>query len=141
MDLIISHSDVVWHPIAICVCGCMSVSWEVVRAIVHPVAVIVVVGVGADPVAVHVVPLAVIGRERVVSVGVAVVVVVVVHDTGVVGRCVQAHSGAVPVAQHDLACHWLHVSARVACVAERCVSGPCLRGGGPVWESHVQLPL
>ena len=99
----------------------MSVSWEVVRAIVPSVAVVVVVGVGADPVSVHVVPLAGIGRERVVSVGVAVVVVVVVHGPGVVGRGVQAHCGAVPVAQHDLACHWLHVSARVVCVAERCV--------------------
>ena len=137
----IGHSDLVWHPVAVGVCGCMSVAWEVVYAIVDAVSVVIVVGVRTDPVAVHVVPLAVIGRERVVSVGVAVVVVVVVHGPGVVGRGVQAHCGAVPVAQHDLACHWLHVSARVACVAERCVSGPCLRGSGSVWERHVQLSL
>ena len=118
MYLSIRHADLVWHPVAVRVGVGVRVAWEVVDAIVGAVAVVVVVGVRSDPVAVHVVPLAVIGRERVVSVGVAVVVVVVVHGSGVVGRGVQAHCGAVPVAQHDLACHWLHVSARVACVAE-----------------------
>ena len=63
----------------------MRMAWEVVHAVVHTVAVVVVVGVGSDPVAVQVVPLCVIGGEGVVNIGVAVVVVIVVDRPSVVG--------------------------------------------------------
>ena len=56
----------------------MRMAWEVVHAIVHPVTVVVVVGVGSDSVPVHVVPFGVIGWEGVFIVGETVVVVVIV---------------------------------------------------------------
>ena len=114
MDLCVCHSDLIWHPVAVRVGVGVRVSWEVVDAIVGPVAVVVVVGVRTDAVAVQVVPLRFIGRERVVIVGEAVVVVVVINGTSVVGRGVQAHCGAVPIDQHDLACCGLDLRPGVA---------------------------
>ena len=91
----------------------MCVPREVVHAVVGAVAVVVVVGVGADPVAVHVVPLGVVQRERVIRVVPAVVVVIVVHGTGVVLVGVDADGGPVAVAQHYLAGYGLHLGALV----------------------------
>ena len=112
----VGPSDLVGHAVAVGVRVSVCVPREVVHAVVGAVAVVVVVGVGADPVAVHVVPLGVVQRERVIRVVPSVAVVVVVLGTGVVVRDVDAYGGPVAVAQCYLSGRW---RLGVFCVAER----------------------